>query len=57
MSLSKNNGTKRNRLLIPGNGEMRFNPMRARVTAEAERQGIGRVEEIRIQEGPEGPEV
>ena len=57
MSLSKNNGTKRNRLLIPGNGEMRCNPMKSRITAEAERQGIGIVVETRIQEGQEGPEV
>lgn len=47
MSLSKNNGTKRSRLLIPGNGQMRLDPMRARITANEERTGIG-VEIIEI---------
>jgi hypothetical protein len=49
MSLSKNNGTKRKRLLIPGNGQMRLDPMRARITASEERTGIG-VEIIEIKD-------
>ena len=49
MNQSNNKGTKRH-LHIPGHGEKRLDPMKARLTAEEERTGIAIIIEEREQE-------